>query len=211
MKKLLLSLTLVVGLGLATHAQTKNPLQIGLKAGVNFANASVSNDNFYTSFKANTTFYFGGTIDFAIGEMLSLQPGLTLIGKGTKLTATDEDETFTTKLNTMNLEVPVNLLVNLKAGDGKVFLGGGPYYSVALSGKLKHSDEEDEDVKFGSDDQSDLRRGDFGLNFLLGYRLNNGFNIHGGYSVGLKDVSAGNMEDVKIKNKAFSVGIGFSF
>ncbi|SOD15194.1 porin family protein [Pedobacter xixiisoli] len=206
MKKLLLSVALVAGLGAAVNAQD-NPIKIGVKAGVAFPNVSISDAGEDVKTKTNASFYFGGTVDVSISKMFSVQPGLTLIGKGTKI---DESENLSTTLSNMYLELPVNLLANFPVGSGKVFVGAGPYYSMALSGKYKFTGAGEtvkEDVKFGSD--GDFKRGDFGLNFLGGYQLSNGFNVHAGYGIGLSNISSDS--DGKIKNKLFSIGVGFSF
>jgi Outer membrane protein beta-barrel domain len=209
MKKLVLSLALVAGLGLAATAQ-KSPVKFGVKAGVAFPNMTISNSDFSASLKSNPSFYVGGTVDLPLGEIFSVQPGLTLIGKGTKAVETDGNDIYTTKISTMVLELPVNLMASFSAGPGKIFVGAGPYYSMALSGKYKSSGSEDleEDIEFGSD--GEFKRGDLGLNFLAGYQLKNGFNVHGGYGLGLSNISA-ESDEVKTKNKVFSVGVGFSF
>ena len=221
MKKLLFSLALVAGLGFAANAQN-SPIKIGVKAGVAFPNLSIS-PNEEGDLKANTSFYIGGLVDVSLGNIFSLQPGLTLIGKGTKMKESETDGadsyTSTIKRNLMYLEIPVNLVANFETGAGKVFVGAGPYYGMAISGKDKYSYEatidgkkesesESEDVEFGND--GDVKRGDFGINFLGGYQLKNGFNIHAGYGLGLGNI-AQDSDNVKVKNKVFSVGVGFTF
>jgi len=207
MKKLLLSLTISAA-ALTASAQT-SPVKFGVKAGVTFPTLSISEDE-DGAVKSNTGFYVGGTVDFGISEMFSLQPGLTLSNKGAKMDILG----VTAKTNLMYIELPVNALVNIPVGDGKVFVGGGPYYGMAISGKNKvsgsfegESVSESEDIEFGDD--GEFKRGDFGVNFLGGYQLNNGFNIHAGYGLGLSNIS--NDSDAKTKNRVFSVGVGFSF
>jgi hypothetical protein len=85
MKKLLLSLALVAGLSTAVLAQ--NPVKLGLKAGLAFPNMSISAGGLSIAFDSRTSFYVGGTADFAISNVFSVQPGLTFVSKGTKLVA----------------------------------------------------------------------------------------------------------------------------
>jgi hypothetical protein len=222
MKKQLLLLALFAGLGFTVKAQSK-PISIGLKAGVAFPNISVSDNDFEGELKANTSFYFGGLVDVSLGNTFSFQPGLTLIGKGAKneYSETDEDGTYSVsaKKNLMYLEIPVNLIANFETGAGKVFIGAGPYYGLALSGKNKYEArlngmtiegeaDENDDIQFGKD--GELKRGDYGINFLGGYQLSNGFNIHAGYGLGLGNI-AQDSGDSKTKNKLFSIGVGFTF
>lgn len=217
MKKIL-SLLTVVGLTTAAFAQEK-PVSFGVKAGVSFPNMTVSAMGASVSFDTKTSFYVGGTADIAVSKIFSVQPGLTLIGKGTKINsggfefgtgsgAVEAEESGT--LNFMYIEVPVNLMANFKAGTGKVFIGAGPYYAFAVDAYAKSGGVK-EDIQIGSD-EDDLKRGDFGLNFLGGYQLKNGLNLHAGYGLGLSSVIPDQDElDVKFKHRVFTVGLGFSF
>ncbi|WP_316803841.1 porin family protein [Pedobacter nototheniae] len=218
MKKLTLSLLMVAGLGLAASAQT-SPVKFGVKAGVTFPSLTTSGSDAggETAFnKSTTSFYVGGTVDIPVSEMFSVQPGLSLIGKGGK-ESNLAGTTLSAKINTMYIEIPVNAVVSFKTGDaGKVFIGAGPYYAMAISGKLKVGDQS-ADIKFGKsednlgEDDLGLRRGDFGVNFLGGFQLNNGLNIHAGYGLGLSNILPEGNGNVKLKNSVISVGVGFSF
>lgn len=213
MKKLLLSLALVAGLSTAVLAQ--NPVKLGLKAGLAFPNMSISAGGLSIAFDSRTSFYVGGTADFAISDVFSVQPGLTFVSKGTKFSGDEFElgdisaDADAATLNFSYVEIPVNLLANFKvANAGKVFFGGGPYYAFAVdafakSGSLK------EDVDFEEDG---FKRGDFGVNFLGGFQFNNRLNIHAGYGLGLSSVIDDQEQmDVKFKNKVFTVGLGFTF
>jgi hypothetical protein len=206
MKKILLSL-MIAGAGLAVKAQEKG-VKFGVKAGATFATMSITGDTEGEA-KSTTGFYVGGTADFGLSSMFSIQPGLTLSNKGFK--ADLDGGSITTNL--MYIEIPVNAVVNFPVGDGKVFVGAGPYYGMAISGKhkLKGTDEGttvsmSTDVEFGDD--GSFKRGDFGVNFLAGYQLGNGFNIHAGYGLGLSNVA---QDPGNAKNRVLSVGLGYSF
>nr|WP_121271287.1 porin family protein [Pedobacter schmidteae] len=216
MKKLLLSLV-ILGAGLTASAQT-NPVKFGVKAGVAFPSFSFSEEiGEGAKMTTHTSFYVGGTAEFSVSELFSVQPGLILSGKGAKAKSTEAGEIGEVKTSLMYIELPVNALVNFPVGDGKVFVGAGPYYSMAISGKNKASGTVEgetasvsvsDDVKFGKD--GEYKRGDYGVNFLAGYQLSNGFNIHAGYGLGLGNI-AQDSGDVTVKNKVLSVGVGFSF
>ncbi|TCC98697.1 porin family protein [Pedobacter hiemivivus] len=222
MKKILLSL-MIASAGLAVKAQ-ETGIKFGVKAGVTFPTLSYSSDlEEGMKNKANTSFYVGGTVDIPVGGMFTIQPGLTFSGKGDKQEASVSEggDSFSAKSSTslMYIEIPVNAVVSFPVGEGKVFVGAGPYYGMAISGKSKMeskmtvdgvtvSDEESNDADFGKD--GDTKRSDFGVNFLGGYQLSNGFNIHAGYGLGLSNI-AKNSGDLKVKNNVLSVGVGFSF
>lgn len=219
MRKLLLTtLTLAVA-GHFAFAQD-SPIKFGVKAGVNLPTIAVSgdgvDDDFKDALKSSVSFYVGATADFSISPIFSIQPGLTLSGKGYKMSDEFEGASVEATSNVMYLEIPVNAVARFAAGSGNVFVGAGPYYGFALSGKTKweasfdgETESEEEDIEFGNGEDDDIKRGDFGVNLLAGYELSNGFNIHLGYGLGLGNLS--NETDVKMNNRVFSVGVGFSF
>lgn len=213
MKKILLLLTLAAGLSTAVNAQDK-PVTFGVKAGVAFPNLTFSAMGTSVSLDSKTTFYVGGIADIKVSNILSLQPGLTYMSKGTKSGDAffeDEETDLEGSINISYLELPVNLVANFNAGTGKFFVGAGPYAAYALSGNGKAGGVK-EDMPFGSN-EGEFKRFDFGLNFLAGYQLTNGLNIHAGYGIGLGKIMNGETSeiDLAVKNKVFSVGLGFNF
>lgn len=232
MKKLIITLSIVAST-FAAFSQT-NQVKIGIKAGVTLPTISaVGGASAYDGpeppdYKMSTSFYIGGTVDLPVSDLFSIQPGLTLIGKGGKaqvyfsnfepgpgLYVFQGDY----KLNTMYLDIPVNAVFNFNIGRGKIFFGGGPYYGFAISGKTKTegitinganqaNQSSKQDVKFGKNE--DLQRSDYGLNFLAGFELNNGLNIHAGYGLGLKTITGRSINYYQEKNRVLSVGFGFS-
>ena len=229
MKKLLLSLLTVAGIASVASAQT-NEVKFGVKAGVTFPTWSVTGSDSDGDAKSNTSFYIGGTADIPLGEMFTVQPGLLLIGKGVKQKDSFSEEgyfyTGTFKRSLMYIEVPVNLVANFAVGEGKIFIGAGPYYGIAISGNDKvmatvkadgttTNTDTKQKVKFGKTnedaDEEGIKRGDFGVNFLAGYQLSSGINIHAGYGLGLSNLSYRDAKEAKATNRVFSVGVGFSF
>lgn len=214
MKKLLLSCA-IVGAALSASAQN-NTVKFGVKAGATFPTITSKGEG--ESIKANTSFYVGGTVELPVSESFSVQSGLTFSGKGAKVSQRIPElgVDLEVKNRLWYLELPVNAVYSITAGTGKVFLGAGPYFGYALSGKnkvegtmledgVKTQESVSEDVHFGD---GGFKRADFGLNFLVGYQLNSGLNIHGGYGLGLSKLA--DIEGMG-KNRVFSVGLGFSF
>jgi hypothetical protein len=203
MKKLLLSAAILFG-SLGAFAQ--GGLGYGLRAGVNIPKYSLSNE----STQSNTGFFVTGYLDAPVSPYFSIQPGLSLQNKGGKWTPGSASEI---KESVMSLDIPVNLVAKLPTGDsGNFFIGAGPYVGFGLSGKRKGELGEgnvkiERDLNFGSNENDDLKRTDFGINFLAGYQLTNGFQINAGYGLGLTNLApaSGDMA----KNRIWSVGIGF--
>src|SRR5690606_7522070 len=118
-------------------------------------------------------------------------------------------------------EIPVNVIANFETSGGSLFVGAGPYYALGVAGKIRAEFSEtddgitntakiEEDIKFGNNSGATLKSGDFGINFLIGYELTNGLNIHTGYGLGLSNINTTDTE-LTVKNRVFSVGLGFSF
>ncbi|WP_443944503.1 porin family protein [Pedobacter sp. AW1-32] len=233
MKKILIT-TFLLALGVTSFAQTKG-VTFGIKAGVSLPTISSQGDaSIYDGpsgleFKTNTSLYIGGTVDLPISELFSIQPGLTLIGKGGKYPFSylrpDPADGYNTyegnvKISSMYLEIPVNAVFNFNVGKGEIFLGAGPYYAVAISGRVKIDgfsirnsvstpESSKRDLEFG--DNKDVQRSDFGINFLAGYQLSNGWNIHAGYGLGLKMIDPYTTPDPTWTNRVVAIGIGFAF
>lgn len=233
MKKLFTTLSILVT-AVCAFAQTSQ-VKFGIKTGVTFptisanGGASAYDGPEPPDYKMNTSFYLGGTVDIPVSAVFSIQPGLTLIGKGGR--AQVYNSNFepgsnlyifegSYKLNIMYLEIPVNAVFSFNVGDGNIFFGAGPYYGFGIGGKIKidgvetradikANEKSERDVKFGNDEE--FKRGDFGLNLLAGYQLKNGFNIHAGYGLGLKTITSENIRFYQEKNRVLSVGVGFSF
>ena len=199
---------------------TASGIKYGIKAGVNFATVSLSGNDVDSEdedeLKSQTSFMIGGLVDIPVGTSFSVQPGLTLSGKGSKSEFSETGFSSKEQTNVMYLEVPVNAVYKI----GGIYLGAGPYAAFALSGKQKWEenmdgevDKEEEDLKFGNDpEEDDLRKGDFGINFLAGYQLTNGFNVGVNYGLGLNNILPDFEDsDYKAKNRVFSVTLGFSF
>lgn len=183
-------------------------ISFGAKAGVAFT--TVSGSDVPSGLKSLTSFYVGGTVNVPLGEVFSIQPGLTLVGKGFKT----EVLGATLKSNPWYLEVPVNAVAGFQAGPGKIFVGAGPYVGFGLFGENTISGtgtalDGSADIKFGSTSTDDYKMIDFGLNFLAGYQLNNGLSINAGYGMGLSSIGA--TGSASVKNSVFSVGLGFAF
>lgn len=219
---------MVAGVGMSAFAQN-GPVKFGVKAGATFPNFSISGDASGDDFKTTTSFYVGGTVTFPVSDRFSLQSGLSFIGKGTESDNVSDIEaeagvtvTGKAKINPLYLELPVNAIVNFEAGNGKFFVGAGPYVAMGIAGKVKVTGSATgngstatatvkEDIKFGTGDDDLLKRGDFGLNFLAGYELNNGFNIQAGYGLGLSNLLDVDSNIASMKNRVLSIGVGYSF
>lgn len=213
MKKFLLSLGAAVLLVGATNAQ----VSYGLKAGVNlgkFSNVASSVEDYQTN---NVSFHVTGYADMPVAPNFSVQPGISLQGKGNKFKYDGESLDGSESTNLMSIEIPVNAVYYIPVGySGSVFLGAGPYVGFNISGKNKikgsigdFGTTGESDIKFTGDDK-DMNLIDAGVNFLGGFKFNNGFLINAGYGLGLTDLSP-NDGGNSFSNRVLSFGVGFQF
>lgn len=208
MKKILLSLGAAFLLAAGAQAQTS----WGLKAGVNLGKYS----NFGDDQKNNTSFHVTGFADLPVASNFSIQPGVSLQGKGTRFYEDYEGVAQAEfSRNVMSIEVPVNAVYWIPAGTGSVFLGAGPYIGFNVSGKEKlkgnlgdYNGATEWDLNF-SGDNKDMNVIDAGANFMAGYRLYNGLLINAGYNLGLTQLVPN--ADNNVSNRVWSFGVGFQF
>ncbi|MFD2598924.1 porin family protein [Sphingobacterium corticis] len=210
MKKVLLSFGVAMLLAGAAQAQ----VSYGLRGGVNLGKISNLGENQSN----NTSFHVTGYADLPVAPNFSIQPGLSLQGKGTKFDSNFENASGSYTRNTMSLEIPVNAVYYIPTGySGSVFLGAGPYVGMNLSGKDKIKGdlantagfENERDLSF-SGDNKDMNRIDAGVNFLAGYRFNGGLLLNAGYGLGLTNLNPVS-NNTTYANRVWSFGVGFQF
>lgn len=208
MKKILLSLGAAFLLAAGAQAQTG----YGLKAGVNLGEYTNKPGQ-----SVNTSFYITGFADLPVAPNFSIQPGVSLQGKGNKYTSTIGNiANGEITRNVMSIEIPVNAVYYIPTGDaGKVFLGAGPYIGFNVSGKDKlkttiagYTGDKEWDVKFSGDNRS-MNVIDAGLNFMGGYKFSNGFLLSAGYNLGLTNLEY--KANNTVANRVWSFGVGFQF
>ncbi|WP_207427993.1 porin family protein [Pedobacter sp. SYSU D00535] len=206
MKKLLIAVAVLF----ASKSGFAQNVTFGVKAGLNLADMQFKSEGMSMNTESLVNFQIGGFADIPVNNF-SIQPGLILNGKGGKIGFGDVE----TKTSLMYLEVPVNAYYNVPVSFGKIFVGAGPYAALGLAGKQKTEGEmlgEDlsgeEDIKFGSG-EDEMKALDFGLNFGGGVRLTSGINLGLNYGLGLSNLS--NEDEGKVKNRVWSLTVGYSF
>ena len=110
------------------------------------------------------------------------------------------------------LEMPLNLLYYSGLGKGHFFFGGGPYVAVGLNGMKKviynEKEVEELDIVFGKEPAT-IKKTDYGVQGLIGYKLGYGSYIKLFYSHGLANLS--NVPQESISNRNFGVSFGYFF
>ncbi|GAA4272949.1 porin family protein [Aquimarina gracilis] len=156
-------------------------IKFGAKAGVNVA--YISGDNI-EDIDPITDFNFGFLAEISISEKFSFQPELMYSGQGSEV-------------NLKYLNIPLMGKYYMTKG---LSLEAGPQIGFLLSAK-----NDDTDVK------DVFNTIDLGLNFGVGYKLNNGLNFGARYNLGLSDIN--DVDDVsdKNRNEVFQLSVGYFF
>lgn len=233
MKKIVLFVLLSQGV-LSAYAQTSFGILAGLSNATQRSSRKESNPNR----KYHLLWHAGVAADIRLIGRFYVQPQLLASAKGSGYEEHHDNNVYSfsdisSTKRLLYLELPVNLLYKQPLGPGKLIAGGGPYIAYGLGGKSKgtikfrHLDEPtyvESTVKFknntrptSADPHSYYRPLDAGLNFILGYELNNGLCLNVNYSLGLTDISpsTGTLPDgtplyyETIKNSYFGLTVGY--
>ncbi len=200
--------------------------RIGIKAGVNLSTVKYSGFQLGNTLndvtKQNVGYNFTVFGDFGVGNNFFIQPGISLQNKGTKFEGTFGNTTGEQTIKVMAIEVPVNAVLRIPAGQAGAFqLSAGPYVGFHVDGKRKttitngaNQGTTEENLKFGNDANDDAASTDFGANFGLGYRMNNGFMLGANYGMGLTNIipkENRTNNNNKATNRVWGFSIGYSF
>ena len=184
MKKLLL-VTAISILGLAyVNAQD---VDFGVKGGLNFARLIGDNTS---KDQTVTAFNFGAMAEIKISEKFALQPEILYSGQGYDTGIASEGNIA---LNYLNIPVIAKYYLTKKLS-----LEAGPQIGFLLS------------TKGGTQDYKDLfKTTDFGVNFGLSYKLDNGLNFTARYVLGLTNIN--DVGGTTNKNGVFQLSVGYFF
>lgn len=202
---------------LLLFATTASAQRIGIEAGVNFANQTLSYDDPFLgdereSGDERTGLKLGVVLDYQLEPGFYFQPGLYYSQKGF------EDFGGIDEVRIDYLELPLNLL--FKAGNsrtGRFFAGGGPYLGFALGGEGELQNGRDFDVNVGEDIDDEVDFIDAGLNLTVGYELPMGVFFRANAALGLANVAPDDLvdnvpvDDYRVRNRVFAFTIGYFF
>lgn len=191
---------IILGLFLLTTFSAQAGIKFGVKAGVNLAKASFSEDvikpDNFTGFQAGVITEFTLPI---IG--LGMDAALLYSQDGVKLKDFGINE-----LKTNNLLIPVNLKYKISLVDLiGVYATAGPYASIRLSDNIP---DQVKNKSFGA-----------GLNFGFGVELLSHLQVGANYQLGLTDNYSGinynnngvTVNDAKAKTRVWSITAAYFF
>lgn len=187
-------------LSCSVSAQTR----FGIKAGLDMASMPLSDDYFNVlefvegadfENKSLPAFHAGAVIEFGLGSNFGLGTGVQLRVKGGKRefsgVVLNVPYTRTKSVRLLYLQMPLMLQYR----NSGFYAGLGPYLGYAVGGSQKtktesggDSSSSSESLDFGSDENDDYGKFDFGGAVELGYELFGNLRLSASYSLGLANV-----------------------
>jgi len=207
MKRVVLSVALVLGLGLTqAHAQE---ILGGMKADANMSNFILSDmDGMKSKLGFGAT--IGGYTKIGLGENFALQPEILLHYKNSKME--EKSSGGEMDFQYFGLEIPVYAVGQTNIGNGKGFFGVGPYLGLGFDARYKASGMDDLKLykEYGGQ-KSAMQRWDFGAGAMLGYEFGNRLQIIATYKIGFIDALNANKDNASMLNQTVSLGLGYRF
>ena len=183
--------------------------QFGFTGGATFANYKSNYDGTNQSGNSKTGFTIGAIANIAAGKNFIIQPAINWVQKGTKDEQTVNGGKITTSITTNNIEMPVNFMYSHNG----FFIGAGPSFTFAVSGKIKvegDGTKGDEKLNFGNSDTDAMKAFDFGANAVTGYQFKGGVFIAANYNLGLSNLASGSDPNKgSLKSGYFGIRLGY--
>ena len=233
MKKLYTSV-LFAAFSLAVFSPLLSQVRFGIKAGINLANAPVS-DDYKRAFEAVLgaeyrpemllSFHLGGQAEFALGGNIGLSAGLQLSGKGTRYEFDSELQGVPYSAKAFERPLYLQVPVAVTYRKNGFYAGIGPYLGFGVGGNLKvkvkaqgQSDSSTQDIKFGNSSEDYYAPLDYGAGLELGYELGR-VRLSGSFNLGLSnalpkdqaDAAKDAGQDQKKKNNVIGISVAYLF
>jgi hypothetical protein len=223
-KKILLVMMAVAFSTAAMSQSMSSPgVKVGIRGGLNLAQMKYEpqdQTNGMPNGNSLASYNLGLVLDFGIINGLSIQTGAGISGKGSKVEWSSGSFKYTEKMNPMYVEVPLDLVFKPQIGPStRLYFGVGPYLGIGVAGKASFTGNtpvgnyySDHTLKFGNDNNDDLKRTDIGGEVMAGFEFN-GITLGARYGLSFtNNAPTGNNNAAKIlKNKVLSIDAGFFF
>jgi len=208
MKKIVFSVAVMLGLGL-TNIQAQEVLG-GIKVDANLSNFILSDMDGMKS-KLGFGVSAGGYTKIALSENFGLQPEILLHFKNSKMEV--EATGHETDYQYFGVELPVYAVGQTNIGNGKGFIGLGPYLGFGIDARYKGTGgaKDVELYKEYGGQESAMQRWDFGAGLMLGYEFGNRLQILASYKIGFIDALNAGKDNASMLNQTVSLGLGYRF
>lgn len=232
---------LIVAMALAVSTVfAQEQIRFGLRGGLNMASISTEKNGEIKDNSIIPTFNAGVFMDLPVaGKVLSLQPGISFAGRGTKSviegTVLGSTANFTATSLAYYVDGRLDLMFKIPLESFRIFVGAGPYLGYGVSGYTKFDgtlgdikyDGKKEDINFTNDKQTlepdgyytAMKPWDYGLNITAGIEISS-FVLSANYGHGLSKIrpaaedansTDSQKRDDAGKHRVLGVSVGFLF
>ncbi len=196
--------------------------KIGVKIGASLADISYvsEGENFNDDLKIRAGFHAGLLAEMPLSEKLAVELGLILNQKGYRMSGSEEEDGYNYSYSGSASVIYADIPLNIKAyfeleNDMKVFATVGPYVGAGVLGNSKYkitvdgeSESDSEKLVFGSDEDSDFKRLDYGVGVGVGVAMEKlQFGIN--YNYGLANIAPGGDADNKFSNRVIGISLSY--
>lgn len=215
--RILLLIVALLMFGITVNSQTSG-ISFGLRGGFDMQNINGRDiDDDQLTMDLVPRFNAGLVVDIPLGTDMFFQPGLFFTTKGAK-----SDAFFglgSVEYNLSYIELPLSLLYKPMLGNGRFFLGFGPYLSYGIMGKTEYTVGNlttEENIEFTSE-RSGLfawkyfKPFDYGGNLFFGYELASGILLQLNTQLGMANIYPDPDSDIVFKNTGFGLSLGYNF
>lgn len=148
-------------------APVLSQITYGVRAGVSYS-ALIQNVEDENKVGARAGFSVGGLVDFPVYRRFSIRPELSFVNQGGSFYSRIEGQlsTVRNKYSYYSIQLPVNIVYNIPISGVRMSVMMGPAVDYSLFGSRK-SQGVRQDLVFGQDQVSDLKKWDVGVNMGL--------------------------------------------
>ena len=207
-----LSSILLVALSTGSFGQS-----FRVKAGLNLSNVLVKDDQEVYSDKATMKpgFHVGASYELPINDIFSVETSLLLTTKGFKYSEKETNYEYKETQSFVYVDIPIIAKASFNVGENKIYGALGPYLGIGISGKAKYEETsggstgtDTEVVNWGSGEDDDIKRLDFGLAFCAGYEMGS-VQIGLFYNLGLANCIPNPENGLKMNHKVLGLSLGY--
>ncbi len=209
MKKTILAVACLATFLVSNAQENNSKITFGAKAGLNLSSASVDR-GYDTDVSSLTGVHVGVFANYKLDEKFAVQAELLYSTQGFKEYDNDGGYIYDDKIKLTYINLPVSFQYLVVS---KLHVEAGPQVDFLLSGKAdgKYYDPMFDTTQSQNnvDIKDSLKSVAFGFNIGAGYSITPKLSANVRYHLGLSE--ADDMEGVKIKNRNFQIGLGYSF
>jgi hypothetical protein len=197
MKKMIMSIALMLSIGLTQ--MNAQDLSFGLKADANVSNFILKDIPDGKS-KMKPGASLGGFLKYDFNENFAIQPELLFHYK----TSFNKTVNIDDKFKYWGVEIPVYAVGQWNTGNGRFYVGVGPYAGFGFKSKYSNSD-------LNLYKEKVMRRLNVGGGAMLGYEFGNGILLNAGYKIGFINALDKQKKEAKMRPQSISLGLGYRF